>query len=176
MVHGKSVLKFFIVITYYKGGEMKKSLLLFSFITFILIGCSGGIQDTPQSTIESFVTNVKKLNATSPTTRKEAEKVLKKLFATEKAYGAFTSTFRNIEIENYTFGEENVQDSLAKVVVNMETKGLLGLSKEGKKEIVFFLARKDGKWKIKDIAGILESMKKRPVREEEEKEKEESNP
>ena len=66
-----------------------------------------------------------------------------------------------------------VSGSGAKVVVSMKTKGLIGLAKEEDREITFNLENKNGKWFIKDIAGILEKFEKKPT-EPVEEEKEET--
>lgn len=135
-------------------------------IVLLLAGCGGGVQQKPETTIEAFFTNVSNLNETSPTAIEQAEKVLKTLFLTEKAYEAFTTTFRNIEFEGFTIGTVAEDDGDARVQVSLETRGLIGMSQEGTKEISFALEKKNGKWYIKDIAGILENFEKKPEADE----------
>ena len=145
---------------------MRFKFIVFIIIVLLFFGCAKNLQKTPQSTIDAFLQNIGKLNEISPIALKQAKKVLKTLFSTEKAYEAFTTTFRNIEIENYTIGEGKRDVSYAEVPVRMKTKGLIGLEKEEEKEIIFSLEKKDSKWYIKDIAGILEKFKERPSEEE----------
>ncbi len=139
-------------------------------IILLITGCGGNVQQTPESTVEAFFTNVAKLNETSPTTIDQAQKVLKTLFLSEKAYEAFTTTFRNIEVEEISFGAISADEVSAQVPVTMRTKGLIGIGKEETKEIAFTLEKKDGKWHIKDIAGILEKFEKKPEAEKPEEE------
>ncbi len=150
---------------------MKNAMLIFSMVFLLFFGCGKNLQETPQSTIDAFIENVAKLNETSPITIDQAKKVLKTLFSTEKAYEAFSTTFKNIEIEEYTFGEAKIEDFSAKIPVKMKTKGLIGLSKEEERELIFSLEKKDAKWFISDIAGILAMFEKKPVEEEKEEEK-----
>lgn len=145
---------------------MKYKLIIFFVTTLLFLGCAKNLQKTPQSTIEAFIQNVKKLNETSPITIKQAKDILKALFTTEKAYEAFTTTFRNIEFEEYTLGEANIGTSTATVSVKIRTKGLIGLTKKEEKEYTFTLEKRDAKWYIKDIAGILERFEKKPMNEE----------
>ena len=142
--------------------------LIIIFVLLLFLGCAKGIQKTPQSAVYSFIENVKKLNAPSPTTINHAKKVLSKLFTTEKAYEAFTTTFRNIEIEEYKIGKVNIEGTTASLPVKMKTKGLIGLSKEEVKVFTFSLVNKNGSWCISDIAGILEHFEKKPVKKEKE--------
>ena len=143
---------------------MKYKFLVFFVVLLLFFSCGKNLQRTPQSTIEAFMQNVGKLNETSPITIRQAENVLKRLFYTERAYEAFTTTFRNIEIEKYTIGEAEIVDFNAKVPVKMITKGLIGLAKQEEKEFTFNLEKKDAKWYIKDIAGILEKFEKKETR------------
>jgi len=152
----------------------KYKLIIFFIIVLLLFGCAKNFQKTPQSTIETFIQNVKKLNEISPTTIKQAKKILKTLFSTEKAYEAFTTTFRNIEIEEYKIGEAKIEDATTAVPVKMKTKGLIGIVKEEEKEYTFNLEKKDSKWFIKDIAGILEHFEKQPIPVKGEERKEET--
>lgn len=147
-----------------------KNVLAFSIIVLLLAGCGGGVQQTPESTVEAFFTNVAKLNETSPTAIDQAQKVLKTLFFTEKAYEAFTTTFRNIEVAEFTIGAVSEDAAGTKVPVTMRTKGLIGIGKEETKEITFTLEKKDAKWVIKDIAGILEKFEKKSEPEKVEEE------
>ena len=87
---------------------MKYKILITLLILSFLIGCGSNLQQTPNSTIEAFLENIQKLNEKSPTTIGQAKKLLRTLFATEKAYEAFTTTFRNIKIESYSIGEPMV--------------------------------------------------------------------
>jgi len=134
---------------------MKYKFMILLLVLFLFSNCAKNIQNSPRSTIEAFIKNVEKLNEKSPTTIQQAEKILKKLFSTEKAYEAFTTTFRNIKIEEYTTEEAEMENSNATVLVKMKTKGLIG-TKEEIKQYNFNLEKKNAKWFIKDIAGILQ--------------------
>lgn len=148
---------------------MKNAFLLGLAVT-LLAGCGGGVQQTPESTIEAFFTNVANLNETSPTTIDRAQKVLKTLFVNEKAYEAFTTTFRNIDVEEFSIGAASEDATGTRVPVTLKTKGLIGIGKEETKEITFTLEQRNGKWLIKDIAGILEKLEKKPEPEKPEEE------
>jgi hypothetical protein len=155
---------------------MRRYFMIHKFFVILLVltflfGCGKNLQQTPDSTIEAFLENIGKLNETSPTTIGQAKKLLRSLFSTEKAYEAFTTTFRNISIEKYSISEPMISGSDAKVVVSMETKGLIGITQEEEREVTFNLVQENGKWLIKDIAGILEKFEKKPTKSvEEEKE------
>lgn len=146
---------------------MKYKFLLFFVVLLLFFSCGKNLQRTPQSTIEAFMQNVWKLNEKSPTTIEQAKKLLKTIFSTERAYESFTTTFRNFEVKDYTIGEPEIGDFFAKVLVKMETKGLIG-TKEEEREYIFSLEKKDAKWYIKDIAGILEKFEEKPKGSEEE--------
>lgn len=147
-----------------KGGIMEKyKTLVIILVLLLFVSCAKDIQKTPQSVVYSFIENVKKLNAPSPTTINQAKKILSKLFSTEKAYEAFTTTFRNIEIKEYKIGKVSIEGTTASLPVKMTTKGLIGLSKEEVKVYTFSLLNKNGSWYISDIAGILEHFEKKPV-------------
>ncbi len=144
---------------------MKYAYIALFLVLVFIVGCGKNLQQTPESTIEAFIKNVSKLNETSPISIKQAKTVLKKLFTTEKAYEGFTTTFRNIEIEEHKIGELESEDSYAKMQVVMKTKGLITTGKEEEKEYSFKLEKKNGKWYIKDIAGILQEFEKKPALE-----------
>jgi hypothetical protein len=84
------------------------------------------------------------------------------LFSSEKAYEAFTTTFRNIEIDEFSIGAVSSDNMSARVPVTMKSKGLIGMGKEEAKEVTFSLEKKSGNWYIKDIAGVLEKYEKKP--------------
>ncbi|TET18054.1 MAG: hypothetical protein E3J78_06915 [Candidatus Cloacimonadota bacterium] len=149
---------------------MKYKIMIILLIGFLLASCAKNLQQTPQSCIEEFFENVKKLNEKSPITIDQATKILKTLFSTEKAFGAFTTTFRNIEIEEYIIGSTEASGSSAEISVVLKTKGLIGLAKEEQRTIVFDMEKKDGKWYIRDIEGILEKFEKKPTTEKPENE------
>jgi hypothetical protein len=153
-----------------RGGSIMKNGLTLITIILLLAGCGGNVHQTPEATVEAFFTNVAKLNETSPTAIDQAQKVLKTLFSTEKAYEAFTTTFRNIEVEEFTIGAISADETGARVPVTLRTKGLIGIGKEETKVITFRFEKKDGKWCIKDIAGILEKYEKKPETEKAEEE------
>ncbi|MCK4232904.1 hypothetical protein KAU34_00430 [candidate division WOR-3 bacterium] len=138
---------------------MKHKFLIFSVVLLLFLSCGKNLQQTPRSTIEAFIENVVRLNEKSPTTIEQAKKLLRSLFSTEKAYESFTTTFRNFEIKSYSIGEPEIGDSFANVLVKMETKGLIG-TKEEEKEYTFSLEKKNVKWYIKDIAGVLKKFEK----------------
>jgi len=149
---------------------MKYKCLVFFLLLVFIAGCGKNLQQTPQSTIKAFIQNVAKLNETSPITIKQAKAILKTLFSTEKAYEAFSTTFRNIEIEDYKIGKAETKNSSALVPVMMKTKGLITTGKEEEKEYTFNLEKENGKWYIEDIAGILQQFEKKPVQEQKEEE------
>ncbi len=157
----------------YNGGVIMRIVIGIGIMALLLAGCGGNVQQKPETAIEAFFTNITKLNETSPTAIEQAQKVLKTLFVTDKAYEAFTTTFRNIEFEGFTIGAVSEDGADARVPVSLETKGLIGMGKEETKEIIFTLEKKDGKWYIKDIAGILEKFEKKPDSEESKEEEQE---